>query len=264
VRWYRGPPSRRFAVTARPKGGTRRRPGRLRRRAEEAIVDELGVGDTHYRVIMMRAVLFDFGGVILTSPFASFQAYETARGLPPDFVRSVVATDPDTNAWAMLERGQISIDEFAVLFAAESGRAGFEVDGRELLSMLRGEVRPEMAEAVRRCSEHFKTGLLTNNFLSDADLNKRRFGRNSRAIEAVLALFDVVVESHKLGMRKPERGFYLHACRLLDIEPAEAVFLDDLGVNLKPARELGMQTIKVTSVDQALAELEATLAIPLR
>ncbi|WP_208027274.1 HAD-IA family hydrolase [Rhabdothermincola sediminis] len=208
---------------------------------------------------MIRAVLFDFGGVILSSPFDAFARYEAERGLPEGFIRRVNATNPDTNAWAQLERRKITLDEFCERFEAEAADAGHRLDAREVLALLGGELRPEMVEAVRRCSERLLTGLLTNNFVT-VDGHVDREGE----MGAVLALFDVVIESSKVGVRKPDPRFYELACRELGIEPGEAVFLDDLGVNLKPAREMGMSTIKVVDPHQALAQLEAVVGFPLR
>jgi putative hydrolase of the HAD superfamily len=208
---------------------------------------------------VIRAALFDFGGVILSSPFEAFAAFEQERGLPDGFLRSVNATNPDDNAWAKLERSEVAFDEFGDLFAAESKALGHEVDGRHVLGLLMGELRPAMVEAVRRCAERLKTGLLTNNFVTTADGHVDREGE----MGAVMAMFDVVVESSKAGVRKPDPRFYEIACTQLEIDPSEAVFLDDLGVNLKPARALGMTTIKVGDPAVAIAELQAVVGFPL-
>ena len=201
------------------------------------------------------AVLFDFGGVLSTSPFDAFARYERERGLPHGFLRRVNATDPDANAWARLERAELALDAFDEAFATESAALGHRVPGADVLALLAGDVRPEMVEAVRRCGEHLKTGLLTNNVLGTM--------ADPRVAE-LLALFDAVVESSVVGVRKPEPAFYELACDLLGIEPAAAVFLDDLGINLKPARQLGMTTIKVVDPAAALDELEAVVGFPLR
>lgn len=206
----------------------------------------------------IRAALFDFGGVILTSPFDAFSRYEQANGLPEGLIRRLNATDPDTNAWARLERSEVSLAEFATLFEAEARAAGHEVDGTAILGLLSGELRPAMVEAVRRCSERLVTGLLTNNFVV-GDGHVDREGEMGE----VLTLFDGIVESSKVGVRKPDPEFYRLACDLLAIEPAEAVFLDDLGINLKPARALGMTTIKVVDPAVAIAELESVVGFPL-
>ncbi len=220
---------------------------------------------------MIRAALFDFGGVILSSPFEAFAEFERREGLPDGFLRTVNATDPDTNAWARLERSEVSLDEFRALFADESRALGHEVDGAFVLDLLQGTLRPRMVEAVRRCSERLLTGLLTNNFVVGAggdrdggghDHQVRHVDREEEMAE-VLALFDAVVESSKAGVRKPDPRFYELACSSLGIEPAEAVFLDDLGVNLKPARAMGMTTIKVIDPEVAIAELEAVVGFPL-
>jgi putative hydrolase of the HAD superfamily len=211
---------------------------------------------------MIRAALFDFGGVILSSPFEAFAHYERAHGLPADFLRTVNATDPDTNAWARLERSEVSLREFSDLFAAESRALGHEVPGADVLAMLGGEIRPAMVEAVRRCSERLVTGLLTNNFLLGDGEPARAAGASSRHAE-VLGLFHGIVESSRVGVRKPDPRFYTVACERLGVEPVECVFLDDLGINLKPARALGMTTIKVGDPDKAIAELEAVVGFPL-
>ena len=211
---------------------------------------------------MIRAALFDFGGVILSSPFEAFAHYERAHGLPTDFLRTVNATDPDTNAWARLERSEVSLREFSDLFAAESRALGHEVPGSDVLAMLSGEIRPAMVEAVRRCSERLVTGLLTNNFLLGDGEPARAAGASSRHAE-VLGLFDGIIESSRVGVRKPDPRFYTVACERLGVEPVECVFLDDLGINLKPAREMGMTTIKVGEPAEAIGELEAVLGLRL-
>jgi putative hydrolase of the HAD superfamily len=209
--------------------------------------------------VAIRAVIFDFGGVILTSPFEAFARYERANGLPDGFLRRLNATDPDTNAWARLERSEVDLAGFAELFEAEARAAGHPVDGGAVLSLLAGELRPEMVEALRRCHERLRTALLTNNFVA-VDGAAARTG----PMATVLDLFDVVVESSRAGIRKPDPAIYRLVCAELDVAPAEAVFLDDLGVNLKPARAMGMTTIKVTDPGQALDELAAAVGFPLR
>ena len=214
---------------------------------------------------MIRAALFDFGGVILSSPFEAFAAYERDNGLPDGFIRQVNATDPDTNAWARLERRLVELEEFCELFETEARALGHEVDGAAVIGCLRGEVRPAMVEAVRRCGQRLKTGLLTNNFVLGPASGADSVGRDDRAAEtgAIVGLFDVVVESSVVGVRKPDPRFYEVACERLEICPEEAVFLDDLGVNLKPARAMGMTTIKVTDPAEAIAALEQVVAFPL-
>jgi putative hydrolase of the HAD superfamily len=194
--------------------------------------------------------MFDFGGVVTTSPFEAFARYEQVHGCPPGFIRGVNATDPDTNAWARLERGEIGAAEFALAFGEESRLAGHHIDGAEMLAMLSGEVRPEMVRAIRRCGETLKTACLTNNYAGHAARGD---------VEEIFALFDLVLESSRIGIRKPEPAFYRLACESLGVEPHEVVYLDDLGVHLKPARAMGMRTIKVTSAADALGALsEAT------
>jgi putative hydrolase of the HAD superfamily len=200
--------------------------------------------------------MFDFGGVITSSPFEAFARYEEEHGLPKDFVRTINSTNPDTNAWARLERGEITLEVFYGLFEAEAAAFGHQLDARQVMAGLSGRLRPAMVEAVRICSARFSTACLTNNFSP--------MGTTTRPeIAEVLALFDAVLESSALGVRKPDPRFYLMACDALGVEPHEVVYLDDLGVNLKPARQLGMHTIKVVSPDEALDALASLVGIPL-
>lgn len=204
--------------------------------------------------VTVTAALFDFGGVILSSPFDAFARYETEHRLPTGFIRRVNATDPDANAWARLERSEVDLDTFADAFEEESAALGHRVPGRDVLALLAGEVRPEMVEAVRRCRQRLKTALLTNN-VSGMELDP--------AMAEIVSLFDVVVESSAVGVRKPDPDFYEIACSRLGIAASEAVFLDDLGINLKPARAMGMTTIKVDDPAVAIAELEVVVGFPL-
>lgn len=208
----------------------------------------------------IRAAFFDFGGVILSSPFEAFNRFEERTGLPRDFIRTVNSTNPDTNAWARFERSEVGFDVFCELFEAECRELGHEVAARELMPMLSGEIRPAMVEAVRRCRERLVTACLTNNWVSfDAfPADGRAAGRDD-----ALALFDHIVESSKVGVRKPDPRFYEIACEWAEVEPSEVVFLDDLGVNLKPAAAMGMTTIKVTDPTDALARLEQVVGFPL-
>jgi putative hydrolase of the HAD superfamily len=219
--------------------------------------------------VNVKAVLWDFGGVLTASPFEAFDRFERANGYPRGFIRGINATNPDSNAWARLERGEVTLAEFDRLFGDEAAAAGHPLAGRRVLELLAGDVRPEMVAALRRCREQFKNACLTNNFVR-ADpapagaAREEAAGLREPPTTELLALFDLVVESSRLGIRKPHPNFYTHALRELEVEAREAVFLDDLGVNLKPARALGMHTIKVVTADQALRELEAVLGIPLR
>ncbi len=208
---------------------------------------------------MMTAVLWDFGGVILASPFEAFRRYEIERGLPIDHIRNVNATNPHSNAWALLERNDIDPDEFDKLFAAESEALGHRVAGADVLSLLGGDVRPEMVAMLDRVkAAGYRTACLTNNVIGGDGRDVAGDDRASQ-IAQIMDRFDVIVESSKVGVRKPEPRFYEIACELLGVQPEECVFLDDLGINLKPAAAMGMTTIKVTSAAQAIADLGAAL-----
>ena len=212
----------------------------------------------------IKAVLWDFGGVILTSPFAAFRRYEAENGLPTDFIRGLNARNPHDNAWARLERSDVDIAGFCELFEAESRAAGHAVSGADVLKLLAGEVRPEMVAALRTVAANFKTACLTNNARLGDGPGMARTPEKARAIAEIMTIFDTVIESSAVGVRKPEPRFYEIACERLEIAPTEAVFLDDLGINLKPARAMGMRTIKVGEPAQAIADLEAVLGLSLR
>jgi putative hydrolase of the HAD superfamily len=211
----------------------------------------------------IRAVLWDFGGVFTESPFTAFTSFERSRGLPRDFLRRVNSADADNNAWARFERGEITLAEFGDAFEAESSALGHGVRGEEVIALLYGEVRPQMVEALRRSKQHFVNACLTNNVKTRSGHGIPASDARAREVGEVMALFDAVIESSLVGKRKPEPDFYRLALERLEIDPRQAVYLDDLGINLKPARALGMMTIKVESPEQALTELEAVLEIPL-
>ena len=214
----------------------------------------------------ISAVLWDFGGVILTSPFEAFARYEVELGLPHGFIRGVNATNPDRNAWARLERSELDVAGFAAAFEVEAREldtsgAALALSGARVIELLAGEIRPQMVAALDACKAHgLKTACLTNNVAGGGEGPSDRKAR----VAEVMDRFDVVVESSKVGCRKPETRFYEIACELLGVEPADCVFLDDLGINLKPARALGMATIKVEDPDVALAELAQVLGRPVR
>ncbi|MBR0843706.1 HAD-IA family hydrolase [Bradyrhizobium liaoningense] len=208
----------------------------------------------------IEAVIFDFGGVLTTSPFEAFARFETERGLPIDIIRRTNAANHLENAWAKFERAEVDIDTFDGLFAEESRALGAEVRGRDVLPLLQGDLRPEMVEALKRIKAQFKTGCITNNLPANAIGSLT--GRTLYVAE-VMALFDHVIESAKIGLRKPDPRIYKLMVETLKVDPKNCVYLDDLGVNLKPAREMGMTTIKVASGAQAIAELEAATGLKL-
>ncbi|HCC43224.1 MAG TPA: HAD family hydrolase [Gammaproteobacteria bacterium] len=213
---------------------------------------------------MFKAVLWDFGGVITSSPFEAFNRYESERGLPKDFLRSINATNPDTNAWAKLESSQVSVDEFDELFAQEAEAKGHRVMGREVLDLLSGDVRQEMVRALHLIKENHRIGCITNNVNTGQGPGMAKTTAKAAQVAEIMALFDVVIESSKVNIRKPDPAIYKMTCEQMSLRPEDTIYLDDLGINLKPARALGMTTIKVLNADQALKELEALLNMSLR
>lgn len=207
-----------------------------------------------------RAVIFDLGGVVFPSPFEAFDAYDHGNDLKKGTMRSLIRRSSESGAWAALERGELSMDEFADALEAEALAAGFELDARRLMDLIGTSLgpRPEMARAIGQIrSSGLRTAALTNNWTDE----KRRATPNGLHESG---LFDVIVESAVEGLRKPDPRFYALALARLDVLASEAVFLDDLGMNLKPARHMGMATIKVVDPTEALAELEAILGFALR
>jgi putative hydrolase of the HAD superfamily len=204
---------------------------------------------------MIKAILWDFGGVITTSPFEAFNRYEEAHHLPKDFIRGINAVNPTTNAWSKLENGLISIDAFDGEFEAESKAAGHAIPGKDVLRLLSGAVRPRMVSALKQCKQHFTIGCLTNNIKSDEGSALHKTDAQLAEYLDIMNLFDVMIASSVEGVRKPDPEIYRIALSRLAVDAGECVFLDDLGINLKPARAMGMLTIKVLSVVQALGEL---------
>jgi putative hydrolase of the HAD superfamily len=211
-----------------------------------------------------QAVLWDFGGVILTSPFEAFRAYEQEAGLPKDFIRMLNARNPNANAWAKMERSEVTLAEFVVLFEAEARALGHPLDGWRVLKAISGDIRPQMVKALRRCKASFKVACITNNMKNGEGPGMARSPEKAAAVAEVMALFEHVVESSKLGLRKPDPRIYQYTCKLIGVPPERCVYLDDLGINLKPAKALGMQTIKVDDPDTAIAELEKIVGIALK
>lgn len=208
----------------------------------------------------IRAVIFDFGGVITSSPFEAFNRMEGERGLPRDFVRRVNAADPDGNAWARFERAEIDAATFDRLFGEEVRVLGHELPGADVLALLAGDVRPAMVAAIDRLkADGYLLGCITNNVPSGAGAGMALTAERAAEIAAILARFDRVIESSKVGVRKPDPRIYEMMTDALGVEAAECVYLDDLGVNCKPAAAVGMIAIKVAGEERALADLERAL-----
>lgn len=212
---------------------------------------------------MIKAVFWDFGGVITSSPFESFNRFEKENDLPKDFLRSVNSTNPDFNAWAKLERNEVNLEQFDELFEIESKNLGHAVKGKDVIALLRGQIRPEMIVTLKKIKGNLIQACLTNNIQSMGDMDFEGNVSASGKHEEVMELFDFVFESSKENVRKPDPEFYIRACERGNVNPDEVVFLDDLGINLKPAKALGMKTIKFVKPQEALLELNSYLEIDL-
>ncbi|MSY06809.1 MAG: HAD-IA family hydrolase [Actinobacteria bacterium] len=208
-----------------------------------------------------RAVLFDLGGVVFPSPFDAFDAYEKEEGLSKGFVRAVIARSAEDGAWARLERSDVTFEEFCSELEGEALLAGEQISAAQLMAMVGSSLTPrrEMVAAINALRDiGLLIGALTNNWAlagGRTDARPHSLGH--------LGLFDIVVESAIEGMRKPDPRIYELTCERLAVKPSEVVFLDDLGINLKPARAMGMTTIKVADVGDALNELGEIFGIAL-
>ena len=209
----------------------------------------------------IEAVIWDFGGVFTSSPFEAFNRFEAEKGLPKDLIRRVNATNHHENAWALFERNEIDTARFDQLFLEESTALGHPVQGRDVLPLLSGAVRPRMVAALKTCKQHFKVGCITNNVVSMHSPAQDEIQRAAGAMGQIMPLFDAIIESSKAGVRKPDPKIYLMMCDLLAVKPQACVYLDDLGINCKPAAALGMKAIKVVDVDQTLADLAAATGL---
>jgi putative hydrolase of the HAD superfamily len=209
----------------------------------------------------IEAVIWDFGGVFTSSPFEAFNRLEAEFGAPKDHIRRVNATNHHENAWALFERNEIDAARFDELFLEESTALGFPIRGADVLPRLSGELRPRMVAALKACKQCFKVGCITNNVVSRHSPGQNEVQQAAGAMGQVMPLFDAIIESSKAGVRKPDPKIYLMMCELLAVAPQACVYLDDLGINCKPAHQLGMTAIKVVDVDQTLAELSAATGL---
>ena len=213
------------------------------------------------KAVPIQAVIWDFGGVFTTSPFDAFSRYERERGLPADIIRRINSANPDTNAWAKIERAEIDAAMFDRLFEDEAKLLGHMIPGKDVLALLSGALRPRVVAAFRACKSRFKVGCITNNAPTGKGAGMSSSSNKAQQIAEVFSLFDHVIESSKAGVRKPDPRIYRMMCDALEVSPDACVYLDDLGINLKPAREMGMTTIKVVSEEQLLSDLSMAVGL---
>lgn len=207
-------------------------------------------------------VIFDFGGVITSSPFEAFNRLERERDLPHDFIRRVNALSPDDNAWAKFERAEIDAAGFDAAFAAEAKALGHELRGEDVLAVLAGDIRPRMIHTLDWLKRHgYRLGCITNNVPAGEGAGMERSAARAVAVSEALARFDCVIESSKVGVRKPDPRIYRMMLDHLGKTAAQCVYLDDLGINCKPAAALGMHAIKVDGEIQALDDLADALGV---
>ena len=196
-----------------------------------------------------KAIIWDFGGVITSSPFDAFNEFEEVNGLPKDIIRTINSENPDMNAWAQFESNSITIDQFDDLFLKEAKAKGFDIKGRDIIKLLKGSIRENMVSFLRELKSNFKLGCITNNVKPSSEEN------TDNETKEAMSIFDHVIESSIVGIRKPNPEIYMMSCDALNVSPDQCIYLDDLGINLKPARELGMTTIKVIQPEDAIQEV---------
>ena len=194
---------------------------------------------------MIDAVVFDLGGVVFESPLEVIAMYEEDHGIATGTINRAVVDSGTSGAWARYERGEIAYGEFRVRFMEECAVAGGEVNVDALMAQIEEATvpRPSMLETIAAVRETGRlVAALTNNWtpLGASGFTDR---------------FDVVVESSVEGVRKPQPRIYELVLERLGIDATSALFLDDIGANLKPARAMGMATIKVVTVEAAIADM---------
>ena len=200
-----------------------------------------------------KAIIWDFGGVITSSPFDAFNEFEEVNGLPKDIIRTINSENPDMNAWAQFESNSITIDQFDDLFLKEAKAKGFDIKGRDIIKLLKGSIKENMVSFLRELKSDFKLGCITNNVKPSSEEN------TDNETKEAMSIFDHVIESSIVGIRKPNPEIYMMSCDALNVSPDQCIYLDDLGINLKPARELGMTTIKVIQPEDAIQEVRNLL-----
>lgn len=205
----------------------------------------------------IEAVLFDFHGVLTTSPFAAMGSIGAASGVDEKIVLEVMLGDyagDGDHPWHRLERGEITFAEYLPELMSRAAEAGFEVDFSGLREFSRTmEVHQHVVDAIAALKERgYRTAVITNNV--------KEFGDRWRSLVALDSLFDVVVDSCEVGMRKPNPKIYLHTLdRLGGIAPDRAVFLDDAPGNVAGAEAAGLHAIHVEDPADALLAVEALL-----
>lgn len=204
-----------------------------------------------------KAVIWDFGGVITSSPFEAFNKFELDNNLPKDIIRTINSENPDDNAWAKFERNDIDINEFDTLFSKEADKKGFQISGKQVVKLLSGDIRKTMVDFLLSLKENYKLGCITNNIQNSKDDKVNHLNQASQ----VMKIFDHIIESSKVGLRKPDPKIYYMSCDALGVRPEECIYLDDLGINLKPARKIGMTTIKVIDPNEAIDEVKKYLQL---
>ena len=205
-----------------------------------------------------KAVIFDLGGVILTSPFPVFSHFERQHKLPDGAILSLIKQGGDRGAWAALERGDMDVDTFTRAFAAEARQAGIALDAAGLLHTLGEQVRIEQAmlntaKKIRR--QNLRVGVITNNW----DPGNGYF----KPMQDFRHEFDLIVESWLIGVRKPHQAIFARALEGLGCAPEEVVFLDDIVSNLHQPRAMGMTTLLVKNPADTILELAGLLSMDL-
>ena len=195
----------------------------------------------------IKLILWDYGGVLTYSPFLNIKDFEQLSNIKQNSIIKINSNKPFVNAWAKLEKNLISFNEFSCLFKEEAKSIGINhIDPIKLLQCIEVSLNNKMVTLLKKVSQKYDCACLTNNF-------KNHFSKkNSSTFNSIKKSFDYIFESSKLGLRKPEKEIYLYAQKKMKVKPQEILFIDDLGINLKPARELGFITYKFINAEDTI------------
>ena len=190
----------------------------------------------------IKFILWDYGGVLTYSPFLNIKDFEKFNNIKQNSIIKINSNKPFLNAWAKLEKNLISFTEFSSLFKEEAKNIGINhIDPMKLLECLEVSLNKSMVSLLKKVSKKYTCACLTNNF------KKKNFTFNR-----IKNNFDYIFESSKIGLRKPEKEIYLYVLKKMRVKPEEILFIDDLGINLKPARELGFITYKFRNTEDTI------------
>ena len=200
----------------------------------------------------IKIVLWDYGGVLTESPIINFRKFENDNNYSLNTIVKINSDNKYNNAWAKLEKDEISIEQFSKLFREEAKQFGIpNINTDKLLECLNVKLNIKMVELLENVSKFYSCVCLTNNFKKMSSYDFENIKHN----------FSLIIESCKIGLRKPEKEIYTYVLKVLKVSAKEILFIDDLGINLKPAKELGFQTYKFIDTNKTISYMKNMLKI---